>query len=152
MTPDADAEVGEEPATDGARRDACGRLARGGALENVARIAAIVLEHPDEIGVTGARTRDRPLARRRVVRAGGRVHDLLPVLPVAVANQHRDGRAKGLTRADAREKLDGVGLDLHPTSASISLLPARELRIHVLIEHWNAGRHPLEDADQRRSV
>ena len=43
--------------------DARRRLARRRALENVARVVAIVLEHAGEIGVAGTHARDGALAR-----------------------------------------------------------------------------------------
>ena len=45
--------------------DARGRLARRRALEDVARVVAIVLEDAGEVGVTGTHARDGALARRR---------------------------------------------------------------------------------------
>jgi hypothetical protein len=48
---DLDTEFGKQSLGEGARRDAAGRLPRTGALEDVARVDAIVLEDPGEIGV-----------------------------------------------------------------------------------------------------
>ena len=49
-----DAELVEQAARDGARGDARRRLARRRALEDVARVVAIVLEDAGEIGVARA--------------------------------------------------------------------------------------------------
>ena len=53
MAPDLDPELLEQPAGEGARRDARRRLARAGALEDVAGVVAVVLEDADEVGVPG---------------------------------------------------------------------------------------------------
>ena len=63
MTSDLHTELREELATDCSRGNARRRLAGGCALEHVASIVAIVLEHAGEIGVAGARARHYPLAR-----------------------------------------------------------------------------------------
>ena len=60
---DANAELVEQPLADRAGGDARGRLARRGALEDVARVVAVVLEQAGEVGVAGPRT--RVTARRR---------------------------------------------------------------------------------------
>ena len=52
----------EEALADGAGGDARGRLARRRALENVARVVAVVLEQSGEIGVAGTHARDGALA------------------------------------------------------------------------------------------
>ena len=52
--------------------DARRGLARRRALENVARVVAIVLEHAREIGVAGTHARDGTLARRRALIARSR--------------------------------------------------------------------------------
>src|SRR6266581_4316718 len=84
---------------------AAARSARARPLQNVARILAVVLERAREIGVTGAGAGDLtpPLSGGRVGLGG---HDVLPVLPVTVPHQHRDGRAQRLTRAYAGEPFE----------------------------------------------
>ena len=60
---DLDAELLEQAPRHGAGRDARRGLARRGALEDVAGIDAIVLEHADEVGVAGPRPGDAPAPR-----------------------------------------------------------------------------------------
>ena len=56
-----------------------------------------------------------PAAAQLARLIGGLVgHDVFPVGPVAVGDQHGDGRAQRLAGADAGEPLDLVALDLHP--------------------------------------
>ena len=54
----------EEALADRRRGDARRRLARRRALEDVARVVAVVLEQAGEIGVAGTHARDGALARR----------------------------------------------------------------------------------------
>ena len=61
---DANVELREKTPTDRRGGDARRRLARRRALENVARVVAIVLENAGEIGVAGANARDGAGARR----------------------------------------------------------------------------------------
>src|SRR5690348_9181102 len=85
---------------------------------------------------------------RRFVVPKGWIHDLLPILPIAIVNQHCDWRAERLAGAHAREKLDGIFLDLHPAAAAVPLLTPRELDVHVIGGEREACRHTLEDADE----
>ena len=64
VAPDANVELGEKTLADGGGGDARRRLARRRALENVARVVAVVLENAGEIGVAGAHARDGAGARR----------------------------------------------------------------------------------------
>ncbi len=152
MTSDADAELAQEPLADRRRRDARRGLASRGALENVARVVAIVLEEAGEVGVAGAHARDRALARNAGVGVGRGVHDLLPVLPVAIADQHRDRRADRLAGADAGQEFDGVLLDLHAAPAAVALLAPRELAVDVRRKQRQARRHSFENAHEGRAM
>ena len=109
MAADAHVELVRKRLQIGRRGDARRRLARRRALEDVARVVAIVLEDAGEVGVAGTHARDGAPARgvrdRVVARRG--IHDLLPVLPVAIADEHRDRRADRLAGAHAGQKLDG---------------------------------------------
>ena len=69
---------------------------------------------------------------------GAGIHDLLPVLPVAIVDQHRDRRAERLAGANAGEKFDRVLLDLHAAPAAVALLAARELGVDVVGEQRQA--------------
>src|SRR5687767_1819912 len=97
MTADLDVELREEPLADGACRDARGRLARRRTLENVARVVAVVLEYSRQVGVARPHPRDGTTAWIGITFPRSRVHHVLPVLPIAVRDQHRDGCADGLT-------------------------------------------------------
>ena len=96
--PSGDAELAEKPPADRAGGDARRRLAGRGALEDVAGIVAIVLEHAGEIGVAGRGARDGALARRGIALARRGIHDLLPVLPVAIV----DRASRSASRASRR--------------------------------------------------
>ena len=158
MAADAHVELVEKTLTDGRGGDARRRLARRRALENVARVVAIVLENAGEIGVAGPNARDGALAKpgpsaapRRslgVVVARRGIHDLLPVLPVAIVDEHRDRRPERLAGAHAGQKLDRVLLDLHAAPAAVALLAARELGVDVVRKQRNARRHSFENADE----
>ena len=58
MAADAHAELGEKALADRGRGDARRRLARRRALEDVARVVAVVLEQPGEVGVARTHARD----------------------------------------------------------------------------------------------
>src|SRR5437867_5774144 len=105
MGPDLDLELFQQHLADRAAGDPRHRLARACPLQDVARVLAVVLERAGEIGVPGAGTRDlaAPLGTRRV--RFGR-HHVLPMLPIAVPYEHRDGRAEGLAGPYPREPLD----------------------------------------------
>src|SRR2546426_4729301 len=80
---DLDVELLEQQLAHGPAGDAGDGLAGAGALQDVARVLAVVLEDAREVGVPRAGPRDLPPARLR----GGlglRGHHVLPVLPVAV--------------------------------------------------------------------
>jgi len=92
----------EEAGSDLAEGDARSGLAGGGALEDRAGVVEGVLLHPDEIGVTGARSSERAVAgdlllgvdvvRRGIRLVGDRVgaHDGLPLGPFAVGDADRN--------------------------------------------------------------
>src|SRR6266581_468031 len=120
-------------------------------LQDVARVLAVVLEGPREIRVAGARTRHlaAPLAARSV-RFGG--HHVLPVFPIAVPYEHRDGGAEGLAGPHAREPLDLVGFDLHAGAAAVAAHPPLELDVDALGGQEQPGGDPLEDCHQAAPV
>jgi len=80
------------------------------------------------------------------------IHDLFPVFPVPIADEHGDRAANRLARAHAGQELRGVALDLHASSAPVPLLSAREVGVDVRSKQWDARRHPFEDADERLPV
>src|ERR1051325_1448513 len=102
MRPDLDVELLEQELADGATGDARHRLARAGPLEDVAGVAPVVLQGAGQVGVAGARSSHLtpPLGTGGI---GLGRHHVPPVLPVAVPDEHGDGRAQRLTRPAAGE-------------------------------------------------
>ena len=76
-------ELAAHRAHGGARRG----LSGAGALQHVAQIVPVVLHPAGEVGVTGARSRERLGGRGK----GGRRHAVEPVGVVAVEDGERDG-------------------------------------------------------------
>jgi hypothetical protein len=142
----------QQAAADRSGGDARRCFAGRGTLENVARIIAVVLEDPGQVRMSRAWARDRAAPLAWIALAEPGVHDLLPVRPVPVANEHGDRRSERLTRADAGEQLDGIVLDLHAPAAAVPLLAAGQVRVDISGNERHAGGHPLEDADERRPV
>src|SRR5207247_2055767 len=126
-------------------------LAGAGALQDVAGVAAVVLERPGQVGVARAGPGDlaAPLAAGGV---GLGSHDVLPVLPVAVPDEHGDGGAERFPGAHAGEPFDAVGLDLHAGATAVAALAPLQLRVHALGGHGKAGGDPLEDRHQAARV
>ena len=152
---DGDAELGEQPAADGARGDARRRLARRGALEDVARVVAVVLEDPGQVGVTGARracTRAlaRPSAHRSSRGAGSMIscQFFQSRLRMSIAI----GEPSVSPARTPRQELDRVALDLHAAAAAVALLAAGELGVDVGGEQGEPGRHAFEHRDERGTV
>src|SRR6202789_1946859 len=85
----------------------CG-LSCGGTLQDVASILEVVFERSGEVGVAGTRA-GHGFVLLRV--ASFDREDLLPVLPIAVGERHRDGRADGVAVADTGEDVGGVAVD-----------------------------------------
>src|SRR6266581_7201286 len=121
---DLDVELLEQQLAHGPAGDAGDGLAGAGALQDVARVLAVVLENAREVGVPRAGPRDLAPAWLRGD-PGLRGHHVLPVLPVAVPHEHRDGGAERLARPHAGEPLDLVRLDLHARDAAAPMRFAR---------------------------
>src|SRR6185312_3656263 len=149
---DAHTELAEKDATDRSGRNACRGLAGGCALENVTSIGAVVLEHARQVGMARTRPCDDSLPRLGITLAQGGIHDLLPILPIAVGNEHRDWGANRRASSHAGQNLDSVLLDLHASAAAVALLPTREIDVDVLRGNRKAGGHALEDAHESWSV
>src|SRR5438093_781111 len=94
MGPDLDLELFQQHLAHRAAGDPRHRLARARPLQDVPRVLAVELERPGEIGVPGARARDLTAALGPA-RVGLGRHHVLPVLPIAVPHEHRDGRPEG---------------------------------------------------------
>src|SRR5712691_1067814 len=71
-------------------------LARRGALQNVAKIAAVVFHPPDEIGMTWPRRVDAALLGFRGVDVPW-IHRITPIPEIAIANGDGDRRSDRLT-------------------------------------------------------
>ena len=76
----------------------------------------------------------------------------LPVLPILVFQQDRDGRSDGLAVAHAGDKMRGIALDLHSAAAAVALLPPPQFAIHRRRINRQACRHSRQDRDQRLAV
>ena len=137
-----------------ARRDARRGLACARALEHVANIGAVVFDGARKVGMSRTRPRDdgpdrAGRARRRLILG---VHRLLPVFPVLVADQQRDGRAECFACAHTRQNLGLVGFDRHAPAAAVSALTPLELfgdRVEVDVQ---SGRHAFENDDETLAV
>src|SRR5207247_10612040 len=95
-------------------------FSRAGALPAIPGIRAGIREGSGEIGVAGARPRNLAAPALRIG-SGIRFwrHDVLPVPPVAVPDQHGDGGAEGLAGTNAVQPLDVIGLDFHARAAAV---------------------------------
>src|ERR1700693_998015 len=100
MAPEGYVEFTQKPPANGPCGHAGSRFAGGGTLQHIPGISAVVLEHSGETDVPGPRARHCALALG-IAFPGRGIHDLLPVLPVAILNQHRDRGAERLAGADA---------------------------------------------------
>ena len=99
------------------------------------------------------RARDGAFAQSRgIFITRRRIHDLDPVLPVLVANEHRNRRAEGLAGAHTAQEFDLIAFDLHASSATVSLLAAEEISVDVGGSEWKAGWHAFEGADECGAV
>ena len=83
---------------------------------------------------------------------GPRVHPLLPVGEVAVADEDRHRAAKRPSVTDPRGHLGAVGLDLHAPAATVPELPPGQIAIQVLRRQLEAGRQPLEHRHETGAV
>src|SRR6266705_5248109 len=151
MRRDFDAELLQEHLAHRAAGHSGHRFPGARALQDVARVLAVVLEGAREIRVAGARTRHlaAPLAAGGV-RFGG--HHVLPVLPIAIPHELRDGGAEGLTGPHAREPLDLVGFDLHAGAAAVAAHPPLQLDVDALGGQGQPRGDPLEDRHQAAPV
>src|SRR6185369_15305183 len=126
-----DAEARQQLTRQRARRNTRGGFAGAGALEHVTDVGMSVLHRAGEVGVSWTRACDR-----RAVGAGRTlrhllldVHGLLPVHPIAIANENRDRGASRPPLAHAGQDLRAVAFDLHAAAAAVAALAAFELAI-----------------------
>src|SRR5437879_9273005 len=136
---DLDVELLEQQLAHGPAGDAGDGLAGAGALQDVARVLAVVLEDAREVGVPRAGPRDLAPARLRGD-PGLRGHHVLPVLPVAVPHEHRDGGAERLARPHAGEPLDLLRLDLHARAPAVPAHPPLQLAVDPFGPHPRTAR------------
>jgi hypothetical protein len=135
-------------------RDASGGLARAGTLQNVANVLVAVLERAREIRVSRAWTRNfRPsgagCAFRHLVLG---VHGLLPVDPVAVANEKRDRRASRPAVPHTGEHFHLIAFNGHSPAASVAALPSPQLCVERVQIDVETGRHAVDRDDERLTV
>src|SRR5205823_6988794 len=151
MRPDLHAELFQQHLAHRAAGDPRHRLAGARPLQDVARVLAVVLERTREIGVPGPRAGDlAPPLGAAGVRLGR--HHVLPVLPIAIPYEHRDGGAEGLSGAHSREPLDLVRFDFHAGAAAVTAHAPLQLGVDALRRQGQPGGHPLEDRHQAASV
>ncbi len=152
MAPDLDSELLQKPPRNRARGDPGRCFARAGALEDVARVDPVVLEHSRKVRVPWPWPCHSPAANLALM-AGGLVgHHVLPVGPVAIGNQQRNGRAQRLAGAHPGEPLDCVALDLHSGAPAVALHPSAQLVIDRAGAERQAGRQPLDNGHQAPAV
>ncbi len=154
MAPDADPELRQHRLGNRTARDpGCG-LPGAGTLQDVPRVAAVVLEDAHEVRVSGPRKIVWPQSLG--VGLGPRrdgAHRRRPVLPIAIPNEHGDRRAQGLAQPHARDHVGAVGLDLHATAAAVATLSAAQLGVDVTLHvQRQPRRHPFEEGDQPAAV
>src|ERR1041385_141573 len=144
-----DAERRQQLFAERADRGARHGVARACAFENVAYVGMVVFENAVQVRVARARLGhgDRFVA---VLRRGR--HLLGPVLPVAVLDSERNGRAERLAPADAGTDRRLVFFDQHPASAAVALLPAPEIAIDPREVDREARGHAVNDGREARPV
>ncbi len=145
---DLDAERAQERLAERPAGHARGGLAGGGALEDVAHVALLVLLRAHEVGVAGPRQVD--LGDLGLDRPGA--HPLLPVGVVAVGDLQRDRTAERAPVADAGRDLGRVALDLHAPAAPVAELAARHVGVEILGAQRETRGQALDDAGQTGAV
>jgi len=139
------AELVKKPLGECASSNPGGGLPGAGSLENVPPIEPIVLQQARQIGVAGAGP-GNPAAAELPWRVRALVgHDVFPVGPVPIRNQHGHRRPQRLTGTHTGEPFDVVTLDLHTRPTAIALHPPGELVVHPFRRDWEAGRQTLDD-------
>ena len=149
MASDGDAADVEEPFGDGAGRDPGGGFAGAGPLQDVAGVLAVVFQNADQVGVAGPGS-GYLAAAGFVGGLGG--HDVGPVGPIPVFDQHGDWGAKGGTGSDAGEELDLVLFDLHPGAAAVAPHPAGEVVVDPGGVEGEAGGDAFDEGDESFAV
>ena len=124
---DFDSQFTQQQLGNRSRGDAGRRFARRRSLQDVSRLAEVVLQRARQISMTGT-------GRRNPLMLGGisffNRQGLRPVLPVLVGQQDGNRRADGLAMAYTAQDVRRVALNAHPSSAPVALLAAPKLAIH----------------------
>ena len=146
---DLDPDRREQRLRDAARGDVHGGVARRGALERVADVVEVVLEHARKVGVAGPRQRDRlrSLALRLALRRP-RAHPPRPVLVILVPDDERERRPDRLAVPEPGEHLDAILLDLLARRAAVALLAALEVGVDRVAVELETGREARQDRDE----
>src|SRR5262245_29803825 len=155
MTGDAHAEAAEQLTGQRTSRDTSRRLARARALEDIANVCVAVFDRSGEVGVTWPRSRHNGAilgSSRALWLLGFDVHRLLPVHPVAIVDQHRDGCTGREAVAHAREDLGAIAFNLHTSAAPISTLTPAELQVERVDIELKTRGHPIDGHDQRLAM
>jgi hypothetical protein len=77
---------------------------------------------------------------------------LLPVLPVAIFEEHGDGRTNCLSVTYTREDSGGIALDFHPAAAAVTLLPAPQFVINKVLRDFKSSGEAGNKGNQRFAV
>src|SRR6266496_255679 len=93
---------------------------------HVTNIFVTIFFSTGKIGMAGANTSYR-FSRRF---DGSRAHTLFPVYPVEIFNLHSNRRTESLSITHAREKTNGVFLNLHAPSTTITSLPPAQVSVN----------------------
>jgi len=102
--------------------------------------------------MSGARPVDPPF--RCVVGVGRRfgTHNGTPIFPIFVFNYHCYRRPGRIAVPHTADKSDFVTFDLHPTTATVTFLPALQLNVDRLGAERQIAGQPLDDRRQLRAV
>ena len=148
-----DADLVQESFRDRARRNDHRRMTGARALECVSHIVVPVLHDPGEIGMPGARERDRLLALAgRLPLGSPGTHPPRPVLVIAVRHDQRQRRAERASVPEPGQNLDLIGFNLLARAPAVTLLAAREVGLNRLPVELQPGREAGQDPDERGPV
>ncbi len=126
------------------------RLACACALQSIAHVFEAVLDMPYEVRVARTGHGDDASRVRLLRRLHG--HLVLPVAPVAVADQQRNRSSSRHAETNPGQDLGLVRLYLHPCPAAVSLLPAPQLPVDELRRDTQARGHSVHNGGQRLPV
>jgi hypothetical protein len=148
MAADLDPELIQQPLGHRTSSHPGSRFAGARPFEDVSSIETIVLEQAGQVGMARAGT-GYPAAAQLTWWIGAFVgHHVFPIGPIAIGNEHGQGRAECLAGAEAGQPLDAVTLDLHAGPAAIALHPAGELAVHPFRRDRKTSRQSLDDGDK----